>query len=999
MAESPDRKSVKKKAPQKREPPTLLTTWGETRITTVITQSPWTLPACTLVIPVSRRGEPVGDLAFESVNRLRDRSDLAHKAIERATKQMKGKSMRPNEPQSATVASTDSPPDEIYYVIFATAFAEDGLPTAQNARQAAVAAVRLAAGLPSIEERKRIAFLPFSGDRSDLSPADISQIYNEALNGALEPLPLTGIEEITFVITEERYAQEMLDHFQLRSQRLFNDLAQGDDLLGVQSELAALAEGLLLRDQTPPLVVGVLGGWGSGKTFAMRLMQEEMSRIRALPVDQAHAWPPEPLPKGFRPFPYVGHVYTIHFDAWTYAKSDLWASLMQTILLGLNQQLALEQALTKALPLEGESALLNTGPIWRYMYSLSPEHRAALLESPLGQQAVQAVQAALRQPAAGGVESELWGKLEELRESERDELKKSEDNLKTKRDRLDDAQRRLQEAKNTQAARVAWQAVLQAGLQPLSGSATERLQKYLELNGDLTLGDVNQLLTLAPTLKDIGATLLKEWYVYAGFALFIAGTLLVPALWDRLESLQLPGFWTATISSLLAILKVAKEWRETLLSKWADYQKRLASQQEKLASETDPAVSQRQKEVEQIEEEVKKAEEEVALRRERLGLTGRYRSLNEFIEERLRTGAYEKVLGPMHQIQQDIKALTTDLVVAPHDPYLEKKKALFPRGPARVVLFIDDLDRCPPDKVVEMLEAIQILIKTPLFTVVMAIDVRFITRALEKAYADILTRRGDPSGLDYIEKIIQIPYRVRPISSDAVRAYLEAQMSVARPQAQPEEESSADTATSSARQLSGQPTTAQEAAPTLGALPARAIDFSEDEFDYVLRCCGRIDLTPRAAKRLVNVCKTLKIVWFRPNQHREPDLSVKQAAILFLALSGRYPDLMRQMFQILDAQVKQGVSNTDATSEHKLVELFHANRCGQDAYIQQEYDRLLKDVDALMPPDLTVSEIPPSTLDLVRSFSFVGDVGYIPGDDESTPGDDESDSGDDESDQ
>ena len=50
---------------------------------------------------------------------------------------------------------------------------------------------------------------------------------------------------------------------------------------------------------------------------------------------------------------------------------------------------------------------------------------------------------------------------------------------------------------------------------------------------------------------------------------------------------------------------------------------------------------------------------------------------------------------------------------------------MFPRGKPRIILFIDDLDRCDePDKVVEVLEAMQLLVKTDLFVVVPAIDLR-----------------------------------------------------------------------------------------------------------------------------------------------------------------------------------------------------------------------------------------------------------------------------------
>lgn len=47
--------------------------------------------------------------------------------------------------------------------------------------------------------------------------------------------------------------------------------------------------------------------------------------------------------------PFVGHVYQIQFNAWTYAKSNLWASLMQEVFYELNRQITLEQKLGRFL--------------------------------------------------------------------------------------------------------------------------------------------------------------------------------------------------------------------------------------------------------------------------------------------------------------------------------------------------------------------------------------------------------------------------------------------------------------------------------------------------------------------------------------------------------------------------------------------------------------------------------------------------------------------------
>ncbi len=159
-----------------------------------------------------------------------------------------------------------------------------------------------------------------------------------------------------------------------------------------------------------------------------------------------------------------------------------------------------------------------------------------------------------------------------------------------------------------------------------------------------------------------------------------------------------------------------------------------------------------------------------------------YPTLNTLLEDLSRNELYEKKLGYLHQLQRKLAELTNCLYYNPkmkdNDEQFSKLEKTFPRGPARIVLFIDDLDRCPPDRVVEVLEAVQLLVKTPLFIAVVAIDERYVTRALEKYYAGVLFHQGRPSGTDYLEKIIQIPYRIRPVAHSALANYLHQQMEV-----------------------------------------------------------------------------------------------------------------------------------------------------------------------------------------------------------------------------
>lgn len=102
---------------------------------------------------------------------------------------------------------------------------------------------------------------------------------------------------------------------------------------------------------------------------------------------------------------------------------------------------------------------------------------------------------------------------------------------------------------------------------------------------------------------------------------------------------------------------------------------------------------------------------------------------------------------------------------------------LFPRID-RIILYIDDLDRCPEKNVVEVLQAVHLLLAFPLFIVVVGVDPRWLLRSLETESAVFSTsenngkaeREEDPlwqsTPMNYLEKIFQIPFTLRPINKD-----------------------------------------------------------------------------------------------------------------------------------------------------------------------------------------------------------------------------------------
>ncbi|HJX79392.1 KAP family P-loop NTPase fold protein [Glutamicibacter sp.] len=69
----------------------------------------------------------------------------------------------------------------------------------------------------------------------------------------------------------------------------------------------------------------------------------------------------------------------------------------------------------------------------------------------------------------------------------------------------------------------------------------------------------------------------------------------------------------------------------------------------------------------------------------------------------------------------------------------------------RIVVLIDDLDRCTPDRVVELIETIRLLMDVEGFVFVLAIDYEVLLDAIHQKY-----QHADPE--KFIEKIVQVPF-------------------------------------------------------------------------------------------------------------------------------------------------------------------------------------------------------------------------------------------------
>lgn len=127
--------------------------------------------------------------------------------------------------------------------------------------------------------------------------------------------------------------------------------------------------------------------------------------------------------------PYVGHLYYIKFDAWTFSKQDLWASLMFRIFQALNEQMEIEAKLTSVTLSEGRLSVIE---LFDKLKKVWEEYFQSLEEK-----GVEKIEAELRRVTQTDRICESFSNIFASQRKEDDnDLKKAEEALKQKSSRI-----------------------------------------------------------------------------------------------------------------------------------------------------------------------------------------------------------------------------------------------------------------------------------------------------------------------------------------------------------------------------------------------------------------------------------------------------------------------------------------------------------------------------------------------------------------------------------
>jgi len=293
----------------------------------------------------------------------------------------------------------------------------------------------------------------------------------------------------------------------------------------------------------------------------------------------------------------------------------------------------------------------------------------------------------------------------------------------------------------------------------------------------------------------------------------------------------------------------------------------------------------------------------------------------------------------------------------------------------RILVLIDNLDRCEPEKAVDVLQAVNLLLSFKSFIVCLGIDARIITGAVEKHYEGLLGKAG-ASGYEYLDKIVQIPFRIPEPGESDIKTFLSRQLG--DPQPPPEttstraEQSTSETASVAAPGGNGteanEPnaeaplTPGGEAVSSQPAIqPEAAVPFTVEELEAFKALAKFLRPNPRHLKRLVNVYRLVRAL--ARAQNETLILERPGATIRWLVLWAQWPytanAMLEQFEQMLDqwgSELQTHVPRTDP-----LLQLYGAatkdlDRAARDSIDDPENE--LKGLLAATDFGLTWDELP-----------------------------------------
>jgi predicted nuclease with TOPRIM domain len=620
-----------------------------------------------------------------------------------------------------------------------------------------------------------------------------------------------------------------------------NDLT--DDLVNIKAEVDAFAYLLASHRLKPPLAVGLFGDWGSGKSFFMQSVQHRIERLTQTPAIKE---------KPQKEVPFWKRIIQIEFNAWHYVRGELWASLIDHI---FNQLRFYED--------EKKSAVDERREYWQeQMSSIKTE-----LTNLNKQKEDKTQELNDKQQQVKDLEAERSRKREELEQLRADKIK----NFVLKNC--------LEEVKNSVTPVINY----------FETESPERVKQQLQ--------DARSELERASTLWR------SLWRDPKQTSLTIIAILAVPLVAWIVETIAqstvvAPAFAgiSTAMASGMGLMKNGTDWIREQLDKVSNAEASVQQEIDDYLNKWDTDIENSENAIKDIElqlqanqQESDQLQQQLEQIREELEAVTPAKVLNDFVAERVGSDDYRKLLGLPALIQRDFKKLAK-LIREYNADYFEKDegKETDEKYFNRIILYIDDLDRCPDERVVEVLQAVHLLLAFDLFVVVVAVDARWLNYALIRHFPALAMNTANIKQLlhntntdtiqtskaqinkqatadDYLEKIFQIPFWVQPLVPGAKASMVNGLLreNIVHQGGGEIKKETGDRPSLGKQQQAILPSLNPSSA--LPGLETANFAITLDELGFLSQLSNIMGETPRSIKRFVNLYQLVRIIYRTTN--------------------------------------------------------------------------------------------------------------------------------------
>lgn len=316
-------------------------------------------------------------------------------------------------------------------------------------------------------------------------------------------------------------------------------------------------------------------------------------------------------------------------------------------------------------------------------------------------------------------------------------------------------------------------------------------------------------------------------------------------------------------------------------------------------------------------------------------------SLNEY----LTVPDYNAELGFIHHVESDLRRVFASI----------------PQQHRPLVVFIDDLDRCSPAKVAEVVEAINLFIAGdfPDCMFVLGMDAEMVAAALEAAHSEVISRlpvdAATPVGWRFMDKFVQLPFVIPPAEKSELERYTEALFSVdgkyANETIAVKGEKFEKQTTSQQSEASGTSSAQAPAETKIWETTRQKIDTGVENFTdenpeirrLICEAAATFSRNPRELKRFVNAFRFQYFLWWaRRARNFDEELTLEQLQ-RWVVLSMKWPEVVRWLRRSGGRERRIALDEKAATtvpSRLKLLEEMGSKTPDLNAWCQQALDTL-----------------------------------------------------------